>query len=78
MFVFNLICLIIFLLIAFSANAIVPPGLDTQTPKGYTLINTGTYGSSLYSIDVPDSTYSTLPPMLINLTAKSSYEQGFR
>lgn len=79
MFLFNLICLVIFLLVAFSAttNAVISPGSDIQTPKGYILLKTGTYGSSLYSIDVPDSTYSTLQPMLINLTAKSHYEQGF-
>lgn len=55
--------------------SIQPPGGDIQTDVTYELVKTGQYGSKLYNI-ISNSVYNNVP-QLIDLTASTSYQQGY-
>ena len=49
-----------------------PPGSVIQEISGYTLLEKGKFGSALYQIDIPNSSYE-YPPLLVDLRASDSY-----
>jgi hypothetical protein len=53
------------------------PGSDIQDVSNYTLLKTGKFGSKLYSLDAPNSSYADYPVKLIDLHGASYYAQGF-
>ena len=54
------------------------PGDDISQVSSMTFLKKGPNGSKLYRIEAPDSVYaSTDLPYLLDLTAKTSYEQGY-
>jgi hypothetical protein len=67
---------VIFLFVIKVANAIAP-GSDIQTPSNYKLLSTGPKGSKLYQITAENSVYSEQLPYLLDLTAKTSFDQGY-
>lgn len=72
----RLLLLPFLLLLVVDAQAL-KPGADIQNVEDYALLKTGPHGSKLFAINVPASTYSKDVPMLLDLTAPSSYLQGF-
>ena len=70
----QILCLVL-LVAPILVHSLVPGG-DIQVPDGQTLIKTSKYGSSLYTIDAPNSIY-TDPPYLLDLTPLTAFEQGF-
>lgn len=53
------------------------PGSDIQSLSSYTLLNSGKFGSQLYSIDAPNSDYASFPVKLLDLHGPTSFAQGF-
>jgi hypothetical protein len=71
------VAILIGILSLLAGNAFaISPGSDIQVPQGSTLVATGPKGSSLYQLKTEGSVYEDAP-YLINLTAKTSYEQGY-
>lgn len=73
----QLLVIVSLLLVALiSAGAAVRrPGDDIQSNVSYELVGTGPYGSRLFNI-LSSSVYDD-PPLLIDLTAATAYQQGF-
>lgn len=73
------LCYIALCLACCLGEKVVPsenlPGSDIQCDVNYELVATGPYGSKLYNI-ISSSSYDDVP-QLADLTAASSYEQGY-
>jgi hypothetical protein len=71
----QLIVVLAVVVAVFSQSSI--PGSDIQDVAGYTLVKTGKFGSKLYTVETPSSTYADHPVKLIDLHGPNYYAQGF-
>ena len=70
---------VLFLLVALLSVAFADEYLTPKMAQvdDYKVVGTGKFGSTLYEVKVQQSTYGTVSPFLLDLTAGDSYNSGF-